>query len=225
MLEGLLNDAAIGAARRDARHIEASDITTAYYTALAGSEKKDRSHIRQQERTVTAWHESGHAIASLLTNPENRVAKVTIIPSTSGAGGFCVSIPPERMYYTKQELRQQIMVNLAGRAAEELKFGQDQVTTGASNDIEKATTTAMQYVTKFGMGENIADRALLKDDRQVAKESAELTNQLYKDTLELLQKNLPALEAVSEKLLLQETIDGDEVAAIIANPQVPYLTN
>jgi len=223
MLEGLLNDAAIGAARRNAQHIENSDITTAYYTALAGSEKKDRSLIREQERAITAWHESGHAIASLLTNPENRVAKVTIIPSTSGAGGFCVSIPPERMYYTKQELRQQIMVSLAGRAAEELKFGKDNITTGASNDIEKATTTAMQYVTKFGMGEAIADRALLKDDKQIAEETMQLTSKLYKDTVALLRDNYPALEAVSEKLLKQETIDGDEVEQIIEDTR--FLSN
>jgi len=216
MLEGLLNDAAISAARRGGESILPEDITSAYYTALAGSEKKDRSHIREQEREITAWHESGHAIAAVLTNPENRVAKVTIIPSTSGAGGFCVNIPPERMYYTKQELRQQIMVSLAGRCAEELRFGADHVTTGASNDIEKATTTAMQYITKFGMGTGIADRALLKDDRRVALECSELVNNLYKQTLELLKKNMHSLKALTDELLEKETVDGDKVQEIIS---------
>ena len=220
MLEGLLNDAAIGAARRGGENIQPEDITTAYYTALAGSEKKDRSNIREQERAITAWHESGHAIAAVLTNPENRVAKVTIVPSTSGAGGFCVNIPPERMYFTKQDLRQQMMVSLAGRCAEELRFGEDNVTTGASNDIEKATTTAMQYVTKFGMGTGIADRALLKDNRQVAKECADLTDSLYRKTLILLEKNYPALEALAERLLAKETVDGDEVAEIIQKARI-----
>ena len=215
MLEGLLNDAAIGAARRNAEQIEPSDITTAYYTALAGSEKKDRTQIRQKEREVTAWHESGHAIASILTNPENRVAKVTIIPSTSGAGGFCVSIPPERMYYTKQELRQQIMVNLAGRAAEEIRFGKENVTTGASNDIEKATTTARDYITKFGMGDGIADKSILKDHKQVATETSNLAENLYENTVELLKNNYTALETIANRLLEKETIDGDEVAEII----------
>jgi len=215
MLEGLLNDAAINAARRTSESIEPQDITTAYYTALAGSEKKDRSNIREKERTVTAWHESGHAITALVTNPENRVAKVTIIPSTSGAGGFCVNIPPERMYYTKQDLRQQIMVSLAGRAAEELHFGADNVTTGASNDIEKATTTAMQYVTKFGMGNEIADMLLLKDDRKVAQECGALVNDLYQETLVLLKGNFAALEALAKKLLKQETVDGDEILEIL----------
>jgi len=216
MLEGLLNDAAIHAARRTSENIEPQDITTAYYTALAGSEKKDRSNIREKERTITAWHESGHAIAALVTNPENRVAKVTIIPSTTGAGGFCVNIPPERMYYTKQDLRQQIMVSLAGRAAEELHFGADNVTTGASNDIEKATTTAMQYVTKFGMGNEIADMLLLKDDRKVAQECGELVNNLYRETLTLLKNNFAALGTLAKKLLEQETVDGDEIVEILA---------
>jgi len=215
MLEGLLNDAAINAARRASKYIEPQDISTAYYTALAGSEKKDRTNIREKERSVTAWHEAGHAIAALVTNPENRVAKVTIIPSTSGAGGFCVNIPQERMYYTKQDLRNQIMVSLAGRAAEELHFGVDNVTTGASNDIEKATTTAIQYVTKLGMGSGIADRLLLKDEAKVAQECTELTDELYRETLQLLQDNFTALTALTEKLLEKETLDGDEVLAIL----------
>ena len=215
MLEGLLNDAAINAARRASRYIEPQDISTAYYTALAGSEKKDRTNIREKERAITAWHEAGHAIAALVTNPENRVAKVTIIPSTSGAGGFCVNIPQERMYYTKQDLRSQIIVSLAGRAAEELHFGADNVTTGASNDIEKATTTAMQYVSKLGMGSGIADRLLLKDEAKVAQECAELTDELYKETLELLQNNFAVLTTLAEELLEKETLDGDDVLAIL----------
>ena len=214
MLEGLLNDAAINAAKRGAVAVEPEDITTAYYTALAGSEKKDRSGIREHERTITAWHESGHALAATLLNPENRVAKVTIIPTTNGAGGFCVNIPPERMYWTKKELEQQIMVNLAGRCAEELHFGTEGVTTGASNDIEKATQTAMQYVAKFGMGEGIVDRMALKDDQNVNKECAALTERLYNEAKNLLKENYPKLEALALKLLEKETLDGDEVREI-----------
>jgi len=216
VLEGLLNDAAITAARRNSKNIEPQDISKAYYTALAGSEKKDRTNIREKERAITAWHESGHAIAALITDPGNRVARVTIIPSTNGAGGFCVNIPEERMYYTKQDLRNQIMVSLAGRAAEEIHFGVDNVTTGASNDIEKATTTALQYVTKFGMGNGIADRLLLKDDQKVAGECSDLLNSLYAETLQLLQKNVHALKCVAEKLLEKETLDGDEILPFLS---------
>ena len=214
MLEGLLNDAAINAARRSAEAIEPDDITTAYYTALAGSEKKDRSNIRQHERAITAWHESGHALAATLLNPENRVAKVTIIPTTNGAGGFCVNIAPERMYWTKKELEQQIMVNLAGRCAEELRFGTEGVTTGASNDIEKATQTALQYVAKFGMGEGIVDKVALKDDNGINKECAQLTERLYNEAKNLLQNNYHKLEILATRLLAKETLDGDEVRDI-----------
>jgi len=221
MLEGLLNDAAISAAKRGEGSIEPEDISTAYYTALAGSEKKDRSNIRQKEREVTAWHESGHALAATLLSPENKVAKVTIIPSTGGAGGFCVNIPPERMYWTKKELEEQIMVHLAGRAAEEVHFGVNGVTTGASNDIEKATQTALQYVAKFGMGEGLLDRLALKDDQATNKECAELINRLYDETKAILIKNHRALEAIAESLLGKETLDGDEVTrAITSTTQV-----
>jgi len=211
MLEGLLNDAAINAAKRGEGTIESEDFSIAYYTALAGNEKKDRSGIRQKERVVTAWHESGHALAATLLNPENRVAKVTIIPSSSGAGGFCVNIPPERMYWTKKELEEQIMVHLAGRAAEELFFGADGITTGASNDIEKATQTALQYVAKYGMGEELVDRLVLKDEQGINKECAELINRIYAETKVLLKENYLNLELLAENLLEKETLDGDEV--------------
>ena len=214
MLEGLMNDAAINAARRAAEVIGPEDMETAYYTALAGSEKKDRSGIRQQERSVTAWHESGHALAATLLEPESRVAKVTIIPTTGGAGGFCVNIMPERMYWTKKELERQIIINLAGRAAEELHFGPDGVTTGASNDIEKATQTALQYVAKFGMGDGIVDKLALKDEG-VNRECASLTERLYSEAKSLLKENYPQLEALAQKLLEKETLDGDEVRRLV----------
>ena len=216
MLEGLLNDAAIEAARNSAENIMVEHISTAYYTALAGSEKKDRSNIQKKEREITAWHEAGHALVAILTNPENRVAKVTIIPSSSGAGGFCVNIPPERMYYTKVDLRQQIMVSLAGRVAEELFFGIDNVTTGASNDIEKATKTAKQYVSKFGMGKDIVDMAVFGDDSAISRECADLVKLLYEETRVLLGDNYAVLEAISSQLLEYEALDGDEILEIIA---------
>ncbi|MCL2500373.1 MAG: ATP-dependent metallopeptidase FtsH/Yme1/Tma family protein [Defluviitaleaceae bacterium] len=225
MLEGLLNDAAINAARRnrdegcgngnDGDMINDIDISSAYYTAIAGAEKKDRSMLREHDRTVTAWHESGHALTAALVHPENQVAKVTIIPSGGGVGGFCVNIPPERMYHTKRELEAQLMVNFAGRCAEEIKFGKENVTTGASNDIEKATDLILQYVTRYGFGEGILDRAKLEDKASVSKECDTIASRLYAQSLELLQKNHAVLETLSAQLLEKETLDGDEVAEII----------
>jgi cell division protease FtsH len=119
------------------------------------------------------------------------------------------------MYYTKQELRQQIMVSLAGRCAEELRFGEDNVTTGASNDIEKATNSALQYITKFGMGTTITDSTILKDEKRVAQECNELVTFLYEQTRQLLQKNSSGLKRLAEELLASETLDGDTVLEIL----------
>ncbi|MCL2189885.1 MAG: AAA family ATPase [Defluviitaleaceae bacterium] len=223
MLEGLLNDAAINASRRNGESISNGDISAAYYTALAGAEKKDRTHRHQREREVTAYHESGHALAATLVNPENRVTKVTIIPSTGGAGGFCVTIPPERMYHTRRELEQQIIVNFAGRAAEELHFGTENITTGASNDIEKATDTILQYVTRYGFGSGLLDRSKLEEKTAIAEECNALAEKLYAQTRELLQKNYPALENLAGQLLAKETLDSEEIAEVIAqSPPCPY---
>ena len=211
MLEGLINDAAISAARKEAEHINQEDLTTAYYTALVGSEKKDRSLIRERDREITAWHEAGHAITAKLLNPETRIAKVSIIPSSNGAGGFCASIPPERMYYTKKDLENQMATALAGRAAEEIRFGKENITTGASNDIEKTTNLAMQYVTKFGMGERLADMYLLKNDQQAAEESANLVDRVYDETVKLLRDNVAKLQSLAELLLEKETVDEEDI--------------
>ncbi|MDR1913688.1 MAG: cell division protein FtsH, partial [Clostridiales bacterium] len=108
--------------------------------------------MKELERTITAYHESGHALAAKFLSPENTVAKITIIPSSKGAGGFCINIPPDKIYHTKQEIENQIKINFAGRAAEEIVFGADNITTGASNDIEKSISLTKDYITKFGMG-------------------------------------------------------------------------
>jgi cell division protease FtsH len=121
------------------------------------------------------------------------------------------------MFYTKQELRRQIMVALAGRCAEELHFGADNVTTGASNDIEKATTTAKQYITKFGMGTTIADRTVLQDEKTVADECNALLTDLYDQTKSLLEKNFCAIKIIAQELLAKETLDGDRVVEILTS--------
>jgi cell division protease FtsH len=220
MLENLLNDAAINAARSGKEGISNEDIEAAYYTALAGPEKKDRSYIKDREREVTAWHEAGHALAAKLVSPENHIAKVSIIPSSGGAGGFCVNIPPERMFVTKKELEGQIMISLAGRGAEELKFGAEQVTTGAGNDIEKATQIALQYITRFGMGGSLFDLTKFMDNAEVIKECKKLTRRLYDAIMETLRVNFNGLEALAIKLLEKETLDGEMVDRILQSGQV-----
>ena len=218
MLEGLVNEAAILAAKRDNGQITNEDMEKAYYITLAGHEKKDRSGQRQQERKVTAYHEAGHALAAKLVAPENTVTKVTIIPSAKGVGGFCVNIPPEKMYYTKQELEHQVIIHIAGRCAEELAFGPDNITTGASNDIEKATQVTERYITQYGMSKEIGmlDMRSLRDDTAVIQACKQMMGQLYEKALQLLSDNQDKLEAIAQALLEMESLDESTLDQLIA---------
>jgi cell division protease FtsH len=210
MLENLLNEAAIFAAKRAAEEIAPEDIDKAYYTVVAGSEKKDRSGVKDRERQITAYHEAGHALAAKCLSPENTVAKITIIPSTKGAGGFCVNIPPDKMYYTKQELENQIMIHFAGRASEEIIFGADNITTGASNDIEKAKSLVGDYVTKYGMGKNF-----YTNENETREECRSILENLYIKTKEFLLSKENQLRSVSEELLRKETLTESDLNAIL----------
>lgn len=220
MLENLLNEAAIIAAKKGGGYIATSDIDSAYYTVIAGSEKKDRSGIKQAERTITAFHEAGHALAAKLTLPDNIVSKITIIPSTKGAGGFCVNIPPDKMYYTKKELEAQVIVSLAGRAAEDIMFGEENVTTGASNDIEKATGIIKDLVTKYGMSKGIglinAKIAEIDESKLVFDECAAHMERLYNETKSIINNNIHKLKCIAETLLEKETLNEDEIDKLIS---------
>jgi cell division protease FtsH len=213
MLENLLNESAINAAGRSADLITIEDIDKAYYTILAGTEKKDRSNIKEQEQRITAYHESGHTLAAKLLSPENTVAKVTIIPSAKGAGGFCVNIPPDKMYYTKEEIENQIVINLAGRAAEELIFGENKITTGASNDIEKSVALANDYITKYAMG----GKFFCEDAK---KETAALLERLYDGAKNLLTEQRVVLDTLANELIRKESLNEDEIERIIITGQL-----
>ena len=222
MLENLLNEAAILAAKRGSGTIKKSDIDKAFYTVVAGSEKKDRSSLIEKDKYITAYHEAGHALATRLLAPENRVTKVTIIPSTKGAGGFSMNIPPDRMYHSKRDMEKQIKICLAGRAAEELVFGRDGITTGASNDLEKATQIIVSLVKRFGMNnkagmlnydilygssEGIGDDIIIECRKQM--------EELYNSTKKVLKENLSLLHAIAQSLLDKETLDEQQLNEII----------
>ncbi|MCL2699799.1 MAG: AAA family ATPase [Defluviitaleaceae bacterium] len=213
MLENLLNEAAIESAKSGAELIGRDVIERAYYTVLAGSEKKDRAGIQQRDREITAYHEAGHALASRLVSPEATVSRVTIIPSSKGAGGFCVNIPPDKMYRTKKDLEAQVMVSLGGRAAEEVIFGTENITTGAANDIEKANQIVRDYVMKFGMGEKSG--LLCGEDKDTYAERGELLYQLYNKTKELLCENRAKLGDIADALLTRETLNAGELDKIL----------
>lgn len=149
-LESMLNEAAILAAKRNADCISREDVDVAYDTMICGSDKRT-SYGLEREREITAAHEAGHALVTFYLLPDSHIRKVSIIPSSKGAAGYSMAIQPERMFHHKQELLHHIAVALAGRAAEEIAYGPDMVSTGAANDIDKAAALARRMVGEWGM--------------------------------------------------------------------------
>ncbi|MGL6173204.1 MAG: ATP-dependent metallopeptidase FtsH/Yme1/Tma family protein [Cellulosilyticaceae bacterium] len=223
MLENLLNEAAILAAKMASPVITNEHVQKAFYIVIAGTEKKDKSSISSLDREITAYHEAGHALITKLVAPDNSVTKVTIIPSTKGAGGFSMNIPKDKMYLTKMELVNQIRISLAGRAAEELVFGEEAITTGASNDIEKATKYLKDYMTKYGMDKEIGlvNLEILTegrgiDNQQLLRSYQEKMQQIYKETKQLLINNLDKLESLAGELLEKETLDECDIDRLMS---------
>ena len=195
----------------------------AFYTVVAGAEKKDRSAIAERDRKVTAYHEAGHALITRLMVPENRVSRITIIPSTKGAGGFSMNIPPDRMYYRKKDMENSIRIGLAGRAAEELIFGEKNITTGASNDLEKATETILNMVRRFGMNPKsgllnydvLYRNGMQQVQEEILQECKNTMDQFYREVRTLLQENRKILAAIAENLLARETLEERDLDAIL----------
>lgn len=224
MLENLLNEAAIMAANRNAKAISLKDIDKAFYKIIAGSEKKDRSNILEKDREITAFHEAGHALVTKLIAPGHTVSKVTIIPSTKGAGGFSMNISPDKMYHTKKDMEVQIMISLAGRAAEELIFGEDNITTGASNDIEKATQIIRDYVVKYGMSKSLGllnidvlfnNQSQAFSEEVLIKECSKHMERLYKETRNLIIEHKYYLNQIAKGLLYKESLSEEDLDDIM----------
>lgn len=215
MLENLLNEAAINAANDKSKYIKPEHIDKAFYTVIAGAQKMDRSYISELDRKITAYHEAGHALATHLLLPDYFISKVTIIPSVKGAGGFNLTIPKDEMFTTERQLKANIQVLLAGRAAEEIIFGSDEVTTGAGNDIQKASRLMVDYINKFGMDNELGlfSTEVLADspDNELIAKCRGRMKELYDDTVRLIKDNLPSLEAITDELLEKESLSGDDI--------------
>ncbi len=220
MLENLINEAAIEAANQNDTVINNRHLETAFYTIIAGKEKKDRSHISQLDREITAYHEAGHAIVTKLLAPDNSVTKVTIIPSTKGAGGFSMNIPKDKFYLNRKELIARIKISLAGRAAEEIIFGKDYITTGASNDIEKASGDLRAFILKYGMDEemglinmNVLTGKDTFESEKWLQLSQEYMKSFYEETKNILLDHENILRNIAERLLVKETLNEREIAS------------
>lgn len=224
-LANIVNEAALRAVRNGRELVIQEDLEEAVEVIIAGKEKKDRI-LSKKEREVVAFHEVGHALVAGLLEGTDPVHKITIVPRTMGALGYTMQLPEEEKYLvSKEELMNQIMVMLGGRAAEEEVF--NLVSTGASNDIERATQTARNMVTIYGMTDNFDMMALESiqnrylDGRAVRNCSEETSTLVDKEVLtiirechkrarEILRENRDLLDKISEYLLEKETIFGDE---------------
>lgn len=221
-LESLLNEAAIMAVKNKDEKISRVHIEKSYYKILVGDEKMERSHIDLKDREITAYHEAGHALIARLVDPNNRVTRVSIIPSTRGVGGFSLNIPKDRIYRTRKDLESNIMVALAGRAAEEIIYGKENITTGASSDLEKATETILSVVGNLGMDQefgllnvNVLSSMGLTGENKLLERSSLILSQLYKETINLLENSKDCLENIAKELIIKESINEDDMDRIL----------
>lgn len=216
-LESMINEAALRAARRDDGFITSDDIGMAFRSIVVGDEKLNHSRC-EREREITAYHEAGHALATLLLDPESRLSRVSIIPSTKGAAGYSMAVPPDRMLLSFAQVEAHIGIALAGRAAEEVVFGSASVTTGAANDLAKATELAARMCLEWGMDSEagLAVRRMLSPYGASGGEATVRArlDKIYGMTRALLDEKRTALVALAEALLEKEWLDGDEAEAI-----------
>ncbi len=228
-LANMINEAAINAVKNGRQVVSQADLFEAVEVVLVGKEKKDRI-MNVEERRIVSYHEVGHALVSALQKDSEPVQKITIVPRTMGALGYVMQTPEEEKFLnTKKELEAMLVGLLAGRAAEEIVF--DTVTTGASNDIEKATKVARAMITQYGMSEKFGLIGLESvqhkylDGRPVTncgeetageidKEVMKMLKDAYEEAKRLLRENRDALDQIAAFLIEKETITGKEFMRI-----------
>ena len=224
-LANMINEAAINAVKDHRQYVCQKDLFEAVEQVLVGKEKKDRI-MSKEERRIVSYHEVGHALISAVQKNSEPVQKITIVPRTMGALGYVMQVPEEEKYLnSKAELEAIIIGLLGGRAAEELKF--ESVTTGASNDIERATALARNMVTQYGMSERFGLMGLATVESQylegravlncsdvtaaaVDEEVRKILESSYQEAKRILSENMDAMDVIADFLIKQETITGKE---------------
>ena len=230
-LANMMNEAAITAVKHGREKVSQKDLFEAVEVVLVGKEKKDRI-LSKEERRIVSYHEVGHALVAAIQKHSEPVQKITIVPRTMGALGYVMQVPEEEKYLnTEAELHSMIVECLAGRAAEELVF--ETVTTGASNDIEKATKIARAMVTQYGMSKKfglmglarqenmyLGGRAVLEcgDDTatEVDAEVSRILKECYEEAKKILEENRFAMDEIAKFLIEKETITGKEFMKILS---------
>ncbi len=226
-LENLLNEAALLMVRRDKKEITQKEIDDAYLKVVMGNEKP--THItNKRDKEITAYHEAGHAIVSHMLGTSNEVQQISIIPRGMAAGFTMYKPKADKGHTTKKDILNEICSYLGGRAAEEIMFGNDNITTGASNDIERATQEAVKLVTKYGMGsmgpllcKSYSDKNNLYGISDVTKQNidaevSKLVKTQYYTAREILESKKDKLTEVSNVLLDREKISGEEFREIMS---------
>ena len=238
-LENLLNEASIVAAKENRTYIIQKDIEKAFIKVGLGVEKKSRV-ISDKEKRITAFHEAGHAILFHVLPDVDPVHMISIIPTGLGAAGYTMPLPEkDEMFLTKSHMLQDIMVSLGGRIAEEIVF--NDITTGASNDIQKATKTARNMVTRYGMSEKLGvinyendeDEVFIGRDLAYAKSHSELisgkidtevkdiVDDCYRKAKEIILEHMDVLNRCAELLLVKEKIGREEFEALFDGKEKP----
>jgi cell division protease FtsH len=222
-LENLMNESAIIAVKDKAKEIDMDHINKAYYSVLVGDEKKDRSSINNTDKEITAYHEAGHALMTKLKAKSNRVTRVSIIPSTKGMGGFSLNIPQDKIYQKKSDILSNIIIALGGRAAEEVIYGKDYITTGASSDLEKATEMILSMIGIFGMDEeigllnyNVLAHKNLGSNESMLIRAKEILDEIYLEAIHTLNLNKDKLEILANNLIKKEVLNEEEINDILS---------
>ena len=228
-LANMINEAAINAVKNGRNAVSQADLFEAVEVVLVGKEKKDRV-MNQEERKIVSYHEVGHALVSALQKDSEPVQKITIVPRTMGALGYVMQTPEEEKFLnTKKELQAMLVGMLGGRAAEEIVF--DTVTTGASNDIEKATSVARAMITQYGMSEkfgligleSVQNRYLdghpvmncgQETASEIDHEVMKMLKEAYEEAKKLLSEHRESLDKIAAFLIEKETITGKEFMKI-----------
>ena len=228
-LANMINEAAINAVKNGRNAVSQADLFEAVEVVLIGKEKKDRV-MNQEERKIVSYHEVGHALVSALQKDSEPVQKITIVPRTMGALGYVMQTPEEEKFLnTKKELQAMLVGMLGGRAAEEIVF--DTVTTGASNDIEKATSVARAMITQYGMSEKFGliglesvqnryldGRPVMNCGQETASEIdhevMKMLKEAYEEAKKLLSEHRESLDKIAAFLIEKETITGKEFMKI-----------
>lgn len=228
-LANMINEAAINAVKEGREYVSQKDLFNAVEVVLVGKEKKDRI-MSKEERKIVSYHEVGHALISALQKNSEPVQKITIVPRTMGALGYVMHVPEEEKYLnTEAELRDMLVSLVGGRAAEEIVF--ETVTTGAANDIEKATDIARNMVTRYGMSKKFGLMGLATVESQylegrtalncsdstaaeIDAEVVEILKESYDKALTMLRENRELMDKLAEFLIEKETITGKEFMEI-----------